>query len=109
LKQSFIARGTLPIGDIETYNSLMNSRKVKTDKTFDIKSKVTDIFKNIFAVFINVVIEFNIVIIKLIDTQGKMSAIIASILQIMTTVQYTFESMWNGIPGDIIRFMPKLM
>jgi hypothetical protein len=44
-----------------------------------------------------------------VDTQGKMSGIMAAIMNIMTTVQYTFQSMWDGIPGRMIQEIGKLM
>jgi len=44
---------------------------------------------------------------KLLDVQGKVTGIITTILYIMTVVQYTFESMWNGIPGSMIKALGK--
>jgi large subunit ribosomal protein L2 len=41
------------------------------------------------------------------DVQGKVTGIITTILYIMTVVQYTFESMWNGIPGSMIKALGK--
>jgi hypothetical protein len=59
-------------------------------------------------VFLNTIVEFNILVIKIMDTQGKISGIITTMLYIMTAVQYTFQSMWNGIPGKMIQTMGKL-
>jgi hypothetical protein len=92
---------------IDMMDSINTSDEKTTEQTSDIRDNVTNIIKNIYSVFINVIIEFNIIVIKLIDTQGKMTAIMASIMHIMTTVQYTFESMWNGVPGEMIRFINK--
>lgn len=94
---------------IDMMDSMNTSNENTADETSDIKNNITTIIKNIYSIFINVIIEFNIIVIKLIDTQGKMSGVMASILHIMTTVQYTFESMWNGVPGEMIRMVNKLM
>jgi hypothetical protein len=60
-------------------------------------------------VFINIIVEFNIIVIKLIDIQGKMAGVMATIMHIMTTVQYTFQSMWDGVPGKMIKTIGKLV
>ena len=39
--------------------------------------------------------------------QGKLTGMITVILYIMTTVQYTFESMWAGVPGKMIKVLGK--
>ena len=69
---------------------------------------VTGIFKSIYGVFLNTVVEFNILTTKLLDAQGKISAIITTLLYIVTAVQYTFQSMWNGIPGKMIQAIGRL-
>jgi hypothetical protein len=94
---------------MDMMDSINTSNENTTDQTSDIKDSAAGIFANLYAVFINVIIEFNIIIIKLIDTQGKMAGIMAAIMHIMTTVQYTFQSMWDGIPGKMIQTIGKLM
>ena len=55
-----------------------------------------------------IIIEFNVLVIKLMDAQNKLAGVIATLMYIMTAVQYTFESMWNGIPGKMIQTIGKL-
>ena len=93
---------------IDMMSSINTSNENTTDQTSSIKFNVAGLFGRLYAVFINIIIEFNMIVIKLVDTQGKMSGVMASILYIMTSVQYTFESMWNGIPGVMIRTIGKL-
>lgn len=93
---------------MDMMDSINTSNENTTDQTSDIKDSAAGIFASLYAVFINIIIEFNIIIIKLIDTQGKMAGIMAAIMHIMTTVQYTFQSMWNGIPGKMIQTIGKL-
>jgi hypothetical protein len=93
---------------MDMMDSINTSNSNTTDQVSSIKFSVSDIIANIYNVFLNVIVEFNIIVIKLIDTQGKISGIIASILYIMTAVQFTFESMWNGVPGKMIQTIGKL-
>jgi hypothetical protein len=93
---------------LDMMDSINTSNENTTEQQSDIKDSTAGILANLYAVFINVIIEFNIIVIKLIDTQGKMSGIIASIMHIMTSVQYTFQSMWDGFPGQMIRFLGRL-
>ncbi len=89
-------------------DSINTSTQSSTEQTSWLKGNVSGIIGNLYAVFLNVIIEFNIIVIKLIDTQGKISGIMATVLYIMTAVQYTFESMWNGVPGVMIKTIGKL-
>jgi hypothetical protein len=93
---------------MDMMDSINVSNENTTEQQSNIKFSVAGIIASVYAVFINIIIEFNIIVIKLVDTQGKMAAIMASIMHIMTTVQYTFQSMWDGIPGQMIRFFAKV-
>lgn len=57
----------------------------------------------VFDVFVNVVILFNVLMVKLNDTQGKLMSIVTTVMHLMTTTNDTFGSMWNGIPGQMLR------
>ena len=110
---SFAPTITQPFNYLQTMtmdmmDSINTSNENTTDQTSSIKDSTAGIFANLYAVFINIIIEFNIIIIKLVDTQGKLSGIMAAILHIMTSVQYTFQSMWDGIPGLMIRAIGRL-
>jgi len=88
---------------LDMINSINISTESSTGQSSWLKTTIAKIFGNVYSIFINVVIEFNIIIIKLIDVQGKISGIIATIMYIMTAVMYTFQSMWNGVPGAMIK------
>jgi len=110
---SFAPTITQPFNYLQTMtmtmmDSINTSNENTTDQTSSIKDSTASIFGNLYSVFINIIIEFNIIIIKLVDTQGKLSGIMAAIMHIMTTVQYTFQSMWDGIPGKMIQTIGKL-
>jgi len=94
---------------MDMMDSINTSNETTTDSQSSIKDSTAGIFASLYAVFINIIIEFNIIVIKLVDTQGKMSGIMAVIMNIMTTVKYTFQSMWDGIPGKMIQTIGELM
>jgi hypothetical protein len=93
---------------MDMMDSINTSNETTTDQQSNIKDSVAGIFANLYGVFINIIIEFNIIVIKLVDTQGKLSGIMAAIMHIMTSVQYTFQSMWDGIPGKMIRTIGRI-
>ena len=93
---------------MDMMDSINISNDQTTEETSEIKDNTSDALSSLYEVFLNIIITFNIITTKLIDTQGKMAGVMASIMHIMTSVQYTFESMWAGIPGEMIRTIGKL-
>lgn len=71
------------------------------------KVQSAGMFSSIYTLFSNIVVSFNLMVIKMLSAQGKTSGILTTLLHIMTTVQLTFESMWNGVPGKMIRVLGK--
>jgi len=105
ITQPFTYLQSMTVDMMETINE---NNSNTTDQTADIKGNVAEIVGNLYEVLIKIIIEFNIIVIKMVDTQGKLSGSMATIMHIMTSVQYTFESMWNGVPGVMIRTISKL-
>lgn len=93
---------------VDMMGSINDNMAASTSQSSAFNFNVTTIFKSVYEVFLNIVIEFNILVIKLLDIQGKISGIITTLLYIVTSVQYTFESMWNGIPGKMIQAIGRL-
>jgi len=93
---------------VDMMGSINDSMSASTEQSSSLTTSMSSIFGSIYGVFLNVIVEFNIIIIKLLDAQGKLSGIITTLLCIMTAVQYTFESMWDGIPGKMIQTIGKL-
>jgi len=58
---------------------------------------------SVLGVFVGVVVEFKVMLARIADAQARMSAVMATLMYIVTSVQFTFQSMWNGIPGAMIR------
>jgi hypothetical protein len=93
---------------VDMMGSINDNMMASTSQSSALNFNVSNIFESIYGVFLNTIIEFNIIIIKIMDTQGKISGVITTLMYIMTAVQYTFESMWNGIPGKMIQTIGKL-
>lgn len=93
---------------VDMMGSMNDNTRASTANSSSFRFNIATIFGSIYGVFLNIIIEFNILIIKLLDTQGKISGIITTLLYVMTAVQYTFESMWNGIPGKMIQTIGTL-
>jgi hypothetical protein len=93
---------------VDMMGSINDNMMASTEQSSALNFGVSSIFESIYGVFLNTIIEFNILITKLMDAQGKISGMITTIMYIMTAVQYTFESMWAGIPGGMIRTIGRL-
>lgn len=92
---------------VDMMGSLNSSVSASTTQSSSLTKGTSGIIESLYAVFINVIIQFNILSIKMSDTQGKLTGIITTVMYIMTAVQYTFESMWNGVPGAMIKALGK--
>jgi hypothetical protein len=93
---------------VDMMGSMNESSEKSKEQSSSIKLNVSSVIGSLYAVFLGVIIEFNVLIIKLMDTQGKLSGTVATLMNVMTATQYTFQSMWNGIPGKMIQTIGKL-
>ena len=109
---SFVPMMTQPFNylqsmTVDMMGSLNDSNEGSKEKTSSMSFSISGIINSIFGTFSGIIIEFNVLVVKLMDAQAKLSGIIATLMYIMTAVQYTFQSMWNGIPGAMIQVMGK--
>ena len=93
---------------IEMMEAINTSNENTTEQTSDIQRNIGTIVVNLYETLINIIIEFNIIVIKMIDTQGKLTGVMAVMMNVITAVQFTFESMWNGVPGVMIRTIANI-
>jgi len=68
-----------------------------------IRDFVTSIIQNVFGVFLNLIIEFQKMIISIKDMMGKMIGIVATLMYVLDGSIKTMQSTWNGPPGQIVR------
>jgi hypothetical protein len=84
-------------------SGITNSLVAAREQNNNVKTQSVGMFSSIYSMFANILVSFNLIIIKVLAAQGKTSGILTTLLHIMTTVQLTFESMWNGVPGKMIQ------
>jgi hypothetical protein len=68
-----------------------------------IRDFITNIVSQIFGVFLNIVIEFQKIIIGMNDLIGKVVGIMTAIIYIIESVFLTMSSAWNGPPGQMVQ------
>lgn len=93
---------------MDLLGSLNTSTEKTTEQSSWIQKSAGSIISAVYTVFEGLVSSFNVLIAKLVDVQGKLMGIITTMLYIMTTINYAFISMWDGIPGQLIKSFSKL-
>ena len=91
-----------------TLQSLVGSMSNAQGEQSFMRFNFGGIMTGLYDTFLNVIIQFNTMFLKLNDTQGKLVGMVTVMLYVMTSVQYTFQSMWDGIPGSLIRSFDKI-
>lgn len=68
-----------------------------------IRGFVSKIIKNVFSVFINLIIEFEKIINGIKDMVGKMIGVVMAMMYILEGSILTMNSSWNGPTGQLVR------
>ena len=79
--------------------AIQNVRKMFSS----IRDFITSIVQKIFGVFLNLLIEFQKLIIGLKDTMGKTVGIATTLMFLLDGTVKTMQSAWNGPPGQMTR------
>tara|TARA_B100000902_G_scaffold397102_1_gene459903 strand:- start:3821 stop:4621 length:801 start_codon:yes stop_codon:yes gene_type:complete len=69
----------------------------------NLRTMITDTIGSIFGVFLNILIEFQRVIINVKDLFGKVIAILATLMYTISGSIMTMESTWAGPPGQMVQ------
>jgi hypothetical protein len=69
----------------------------------NIRTFVTSIVESIFGVFLNLIIEFQKIVIGIKDTIGKVVGIMVTLMYVLDGSIKTMQSSWNGPPGQMVR------
>jgi hypothetical protein len=70
-----------------------------------IRNFVSEIIDNVFGVFLNLIVEFQKIIISIKDMVGKMIGIVVTIMYVLDGSIKTMKSAWAGPTGQIVRAM----
>jgi hypothetical protein len=68
-----------------------------------IRTFVSDIIQNVFGVFLNMIVEFQKIIISIKDMVGKLIGIVVTIMYVLDGSIKTMNSAWSGPPGQLVR------
>lgn len=68
-----------------------------------IRNFVSDIIQNVFGVFLNLIVEFQKIIISIKDMVGKMIGIVVTIMYVLDGSIKTMKSAWSGPPGQLVK------
>jgi hypothetical protein len=71
----------------------------------NIRTFITGIIETIYGIFLNIIIQFQVIIIKIKDLMGKLVGIVLTLMYILDGSIKTMNSTWNGPPGEMIRAM----
>lgn len=72
-----------------------------------IRGFVSSIIQSVFGVFLNLVIEFQKIIIGIKDLMGKTIGIMVTLMYVIDGSLKTMNSAWNGPPGQMVRTLGK--
>ena len=72
------------------------------------RNMITSIVQSIFGVFINILTQFQFILVKMKDMLGKIVGVMATMMYILQGSVMTMQSSWNGPPGQMVRLMSKL-
>ena len=64
---------------------------------------ITDIVVSIYGIFLNIIIEFQKIIIGIKDLVSKIIGILVTLLYVLDGSTKTVESLWNGPSGQLVR------
>ena len=68
-----------------------------------IRNFVSEIIQNVFGVFLNMIVEFQKIIISIKDMVGKMIGIVITIMYVLDGSIKTMNSAWSGPPGQLVK------
>ena len=82
------------------FNESINNIRVMFSS---IRDFVSNIIQSVFGVFLNMIVEFQKIIISIKDMVGKMIGIVVTIMYILDGSIKTMKSAWAGPPGQMVK------
>jgi hypothetical protein len=82
------------------FNEAINNIRVMFSS---IRNFVSEIIQNVFGVFLNLIVEFQKIIISIKDMIGKMIGIVVTIMYVLDGSIKTMKSAWAGPPGQLVK------
>ena len=82
------------------FNEAINNIRVMFSS---VRNFVSEIIQNVFGVFLNMIVEFQKIIISIKDMVGKMIGIVVTIMYVLDGSIKTMNSAWSGPPGQLVK------
>jgi hypothetical protein len=73
-----------------------------------IRNSVTGIIQRVFGVFLNLIIEFQVIVVTMKDMMAKIVGIFVGLLYTLDGTVMLVESGWNGVPGQMVRALGSI-
>jgi hypothetical protein len=73
-----------------------------------IRISITTIIQRVFGVFLNMIIEFQVITVTLKDMMAKIVGIFVALLYTLDGTVMLVESGWNGVPGQMVRALGSI-
>lgn len=73
-----------------------------------LRNAITEIIQNVFGVFLNILIEFQRILMLIKDMVGKLSGIMVTLVYTLSGAVSTMESTWSGPPGQLVQALQGL-
>ena len=91
---SSLSQSTSQLGsDVQNIRSMLST----------VRDFTSTIVQNIFGVFLNLVIEFQRILLSLKDMVGKLIGVMVTFLYLLDGSLKTMNSAWNGPPGQLVK------
>ena len=94
--------------NVDAINSLSDTATSNQQQQQQTADNSGSIATGIYDMFLNIIIIFNVMVLKLYDSQGKMTGVVVTLMNILQTLSNTGLSIWDGPPGQIMRAISKI-
>ena len=91
-------------GVLSSFLTEINFVRAMFDK---VRTFISSIIESVFGVFLNLIIEFQKIIIAIKDLVGKTIGIMVTLMYVIDGSVQTMQSAWNGPTGQIVRALGK--
>lgn len=88
--------------------SLSNQLQSSRGMVNYIRNSITSIVQKIFGIFLNMIIEFQVIVVTLKDMMAKIVGLFVALLYILDGTVLLVESGWNGVPGQMVRALGSI-
>lgn len=93
---------------IDLGGSLTSQLQGVRDMFSYIRNQITSIIQSVLGIFLNMIIQFQKILISIKDIMAKIVGIFVSLLYILDGTVLLVESGWNGVPGQMVRALGSI-